>query len=816
MAPPGVGENGITPETRKNPRRLRAVEPAEAEPTPRTPKRPPNNLPLELSSFVGREKELAEVKRLLENNRLLTLTGSGGCGKTRLALAAASDLVEGFEGGVWFVELAPLADPSLVPQAVASTLGVREQPGRSPTEILSDYLESKKVLLVLDNCEHLVEACAELAEALLHLCPELRVLATSREALGILGEVAWPVPSLSLPDLRRLPDMGSLPRYESARLFLERAAAVKPDFALTEQNATAVAQICYRLDGIPLALELAAARAKVLSAEQISSRLEDSLGLLTGGSRTATPRQRTLRATLEWSHELLSEPERKLFGRLSVFAGGWTLEAAEAVGALGDGTEEGKVLEVLSHLVDKSMVVAGSPPGADEALRYRMLEPVRQYGLERLEACEAADAARSQHARFFLALAEEAETELVRGRQGVWMERLKREHGNFRAALSWALDPEGAQPDERAEQGLRLAAALGRGGFWGAYGLAEGLGWLERGLLRSSKTPASLRIKALNTAGGLALWGGEYERTATLIDEGLALSRALEDKPGVAHSLFLMVQMTIIWGDHARMQALREEAEALRPELEDQAALAYLLLALGLAAHEEGDHKQVEALLGESLALHRELGDRRGASMCLSIMGTAALERGDPVRAALCEEEVLHMLRETKDKAGIVYGLMIMAGVAILRDDSPARAARLWGAEEALREAIAFPVSLYDRAHYDYEGYQTVARSRMDEESFAEAWAEGRAMSPEQALEYALERPATPGPAASEPYPAGLSAREAEVLRLVATGLTNAEVAKELFISSRTVSWHLGSVYRKLGFHSRTEAVRFAVEHNLL
>jgi non-specific serine/threonine protein kinase len=286
---------------------------------------------LQLSSFVGREKELAEVKRLLENNRLLTLTGSGGCGKTRLALAAAGELVEGFEDGVWLVELASLADPSLVPQAVASTLGVREQPGHSLTETLSDHLRSKKVLLVLDNCEHLVEACAELAEALLRSCPELRILATSREALGLTGELAWLVPSLSLPDLRHLPAVESLPLYESARLLIERIVAVKPTFTLTEQNAPAVAQVCYRLDGIPLALELAAARAKVLSVEQIADRLEESFGLLSAGSRTSMPRHRALHATMDWSHELLPEEEQTLFRRLSVFAGGFSLEAAESV-----------------------------------------------------------------------------------------------------------------------------------------------------------------------------------------------------------------------------------------------------------------------------------------------------------------------------------------------------------------------------------------------------------------------------------------------------------------------------------------------------
>ncbi|MEJ7816454.1 MAG: AAA family ATPase, partial [Rubrobacter sp.] len=414
-----------------------------------------NNLPLELSSFVGREKELAEVKRLLEDTRLLTLTGAGGCGKTRLALAIASELLEGFEDGVWMVELVPLADPSLVPQAVASTLGVREEPGRSPTETLSDYLGSKKLLLVLDNCEHLIEACAALAETLLRSCSELRVLATSREALGITGEVAWPVPSLSLPDLRRLPAVESLPQYESALLFVERAEAVKPDFALTEQNAPAVAQVCYRLDGIPLAIELAAARVKVLPVEQISERLDDCFRLLAAGSRTAMPRHRTLHATMDWSHELLPEAERTLFRRLSVFSGGFSLDAAEWVCA-GEELERDEGLELLSHLVDKSLVVAREEGG--EA-RYRLLETVRQYGWERLSESDEAVEFRERHAGYYLALAEEAEPELKREGQVAWLERLERERDNLRAAMRWLLGR------GELEEVARLGWALWL--FWG-------------------------------------------------------------------------------------------------------------------------------------------------------------------------------------------------------------------------------------------------------------------------------------------------------------------------------------------------------------
>ena len=430
---------------------------------------PPNNLPLELSSFVGREKELAEVRRLLESSRLLTLTGSGGCGKTRLALAAG-ELVEGFEDGVWVVDLAPLADPSLVPQAVASTLGVREQPGRLPTGTLSDYLGSKKVLLILDNCEHLVGACAELAEALLRSCPGLGVLATSREALGITGEVAWPVPALSLPDVRRLPDIESLLHYESAPLFVERAAAVRPTFALTEQNAVAVAQICYRLDGIPLAIELAAARAKVLSVEQIAERLDDCFRLLAAGGRTAMPRHRTLHATMDWSHELLPDEERALFRRLSVFAGGFSLEAAESVCA-GEDLERDDVLELLSHLVDKSLVVTSDRDGET---RYRLLETIRQYTREKLSESGEAGQVREWHAGYYLALAEAAEPELKGERQVAWLERFERDHDNLRAAMRWLLER------GESEKAARLGWALWL--FWWIRGTSprDGARWSRR------------------------------------------------------------------------------------------------------------------------------------------------------------------------------------------------------------------------------------------------------------------------------------------------------------------------------------------------
>jgi len=459
----------------------------------------PNNLPLELSSFVGREKQLAEVGRQLDANRLLTLTGSGGCGKTRLALAVAREMVEGFEDGVWQVELAPLVDPSLVPQAVASTLGLRDQPGRSPTEALSHHLESRNVMLVLDNCEHLVEACATLAEALLRYCPQLRVLATSREALGITGEVAWPVPPLSLPDLRRLPDIESLPSYESARLFMERAAAVRPAFALTEHNAPAVAHICYRLDGIPLAIELAAARTKVLSVEEISERLDYSFELLTSGGRTAMPRQRTLYATMDWSYELLLDEERALFRRLSVFSGGFALGAAESVCA-GEDLVRGQVLVLLSRLVDKSLVAMREVGGET---RYRLLETVRQYGKEKLDESGEEDEVGRRHAGYCVGIAEEAEQKLGEPNQARWLVWLEAEHDNIRAALSFSLGEGG-----EAGEGVRLAAAMWP--FWFARGyLSEGRRWLESAVSRTAPAGTLSRAKALNGAGWLAAYQDE-------------------------------------------------------------------------------------------------------------------------------------------------------------------------------------------------------------------------------------------------------------------------------------------------------------------
>jgi predicted ATPase/DNA-binding CsgD family transcriptional regulator len=806
MAPPDAGENGITPEQPQNPRRLRAVEPAEAERAPRSPERPSHNLPSELSSFVGREKELPEVRRLLENNRLLTLTGPGGCGKTRLGLAAASELVERFEDGVWMVELASLAEPSLVPQAVASTLGVRERPGSLLAVALSDYLRTRKLLLILDNCEHLIDACAELAEGWLHSCPGLRVLATSREALGITGEIAWPVPSLSLPDLRRLPDIESLPRYESARLFVERTAAVKPNFTLTEQNAPAVAQVCYRLDGIPLAIELAAARSKVLSVEEISERLDDSFRLLAAGSRTAMPRQRTLHATMDWSHELLGQKERVLFRRLSVFAGGFALEAAESI-CVGEELQREEVLELLSQLVDKSLVVAQERDGA---ARYRILETIRQYGRERLEEAGEAAHVRERHAGYYLALAEEAEPKLKGEGQVAWLERLETEHDNLRVAMARLV--ERGEPEEAARLGWSLWL------FWGIRThLAEGRQSMERALSArgSIVMSASARAKALFVAGMMSNYQGDHLSAEPLVQESLRLFKDLEDKLGTAYALSNTGYVALGQGRYQRAIAVIEEAADLFLEVGEKWGAAIELGFLAVAWRNQGDHERAKRLAERGLAISREIGERQATTSALYTLAILAQTEGEDERARDLLEEGLKLSAELGNEADVAHcleGLASMYGA----EGKIVRAARLWGAEEALLEKLEDAVYTYVPDRSLHRSQVSAARAQLDEAAWTAAWTEGRVMSLEQAVEYALEQEQAPEPAAPEPYLAGLSAREADVLRLVATGLTNAEVAEKLFLSSRTVDWHLSSIYRKLGLHSRAGASRFASEHGLL
>jgi predicted ATPase/DNA-binding CsgD family transcriptional regulator/DNA-binding XRE family transcriptional regulator len=696
--------------------RLEAVVPrrAAARPSPPAPPRSvAGNLPTPPTSFIGRERELAEVRRLLGQARLVTLTGAGGVGKTRLALEVARSVQADYPDGVWLVELAALADPALVPQAVATALGVPEQPGRPIADTLTARLAARRLLLVLDNCEHVIDACAALADALLRACPDVRLLATSRAPLAVGGEVAWRVPSLPVPRRSdRAP--AAVERVAAARLFRERARAARPGFAVTDRNAPAVAELCRRLDGIPLALELAAARTPALTVEQIVGRLGDPLRLLTGGGRTAPPRQQTLRATIDWSYGLLTEDERALLRRLAVFAGGWTLEAAEEVGA-GGGLEPGAVLDRLARLVEQSLVQA-EMADAGEA-RYRLLAMVRQYGLERLREAGEEAAVRTRHARRCLALAVRAEQELFGRDQLAWLARLDLEHDNLRAAVAWAIeaDPEAA---------VRLVASLSPYCRLRAH-YAEWDGWLARIRPPAGRPPprtapwaralygaARLRFdqgdraearacaaaslaaaravgdarligRALHVQARLLLDTSEVAAAHRLLDEALALFRAEDDAHGMGDVLWCQGLAARHQGDFRRARALLEESLIHLERAGDRHPIAVALAFLGEVQRDQGEYARAEVRLEASLAAGRELGSPWAVCVLHHLLGEAARCRGDLARATAWGEAALALARECGSDGQAAASLLVLAGVARAAGD-PDRATRL--ASEALAE----------------------------------------------------------------------------------------------------------------------------------
>jgi len=719
---------------------------------------------------VGREREREEVKRELAITRLLTLTGAGGSGKTRLALEVARDLIEAYPDGAWLVELAPLSEEALVPKAVAEALGVPERPAEPLTDTLAEVLRDRQLLLVLDNCEHLLEATAQLVDKLLDSCPRLRILATSREGLGVQGEIRWVVPLLSVPDSRRGSTVEELEGSESARLFLARARNRDSSFTFTPENAQAVARACTNLDGTPLAIELAAARVGTLSLEQISERLEGSLELLTRGGRTAVPRHRTLKGTLDWSYELLSEDEKKLFGRLSVFAGGWTLEAAEAVGR-GGGVEEDDILDVLSGLVDKSLVVAESAKGG--GVRYRMLEPSRHYAQEKLEEGGESKEVRRSHADFFLALAEDAEPRLRGPEDTEQLERLETEHDNMRAAISWALER------GEAELALRLGGALGA--FWHARGHSrEGRKWLEEALAKDDRASLAARVKALKALFWLAFdhWDhdraeavaqeamelsagaeidrslaaylrimlagpawvrGDYERGKELLEESLTLSREVDDKVGVAEALFQLAGTTEGLGDTAGAKEICEEGIALCREVGYTYRLPDFLLSLGYHLILEGNYERGAALNEEAAALCREHGYKGHLNYALDNLGWAALLQDDHERARPSYAESLTLCKELGDKMNASESLDGLACISAAEGEA-LRAGRLFGAAEGLRETLREAVAFQHTPEEDAwrEPYRATTRSLLGEASWEEALAQGHAMGLEKAIEYAL------------------------------------------------------------------------------
>jgi len=647
--------------------------------------RPTHNLPVQLSSFIGREKEIAEIRRLFtpaqderteEGVRLLTLTGPGGTGKTRLAIRAATQLLDAFPDGIWLVELAMLADPGLVPQTVAALLGVREEPNYPLTRALTTYLRTKRMLLIFDNCEHLVDTCAQLVETLLRACAKLKILVTSRETLGVMGERVFRVPSLQLPDLQPPLPLSDLAQCEAIRLFIDRAVTVKPTFSLHETNATAVTQICRQLDGVPLAIELAAARVRTMTPEQIAGRLDDRFRLLTGGSRTALPRQQTLRAMIDWSWDLLSAPERTLLRRLAVFLGGWTLEAAEAVcGDFGLSDETSTqtqkpetqiknedVLELLTHLVEKSLVVVEEQAGA---ARYYLLETLRQYAREKLLDAGEGERVRARHLSFFLKVAEEAEPQLRAAVQLTWLARLDLEHDNLRAALKWAMG------NGALEAGLRLAGSLAR--FWYLRGYwKEGREWL-RGLLALLHVDQPLpdplawaKARALAGAGWLADADGSE---IPLYTESLALSRQVGDRWGEAYASRGLVIMSSDLTDLAHAEAHLQESITLFRTLGDTWGVGLVSFSLGWTAMSRDRVDTAAQHWEEALRHFRHCGDRWGISVALGALGYLARLRGHYPLAATLTQESLELFRELGDQAGVSYSLIRLGNLAWRRGD---------------------------------------------------------------------------------------------------------------------------------------------------
>ncbi len=879
-------------------------------PPPRTLDTYPNNLPTQFTPFIGREQELAAVGQLLsrEDVRLVTLTGPGGTGKTRLGVQVAAELTDSFADGVFFVNLAPVNDTALVVPTIAEALGMREAGGQPLRERLKGELQQKQMLLLLDNFEQVVSAAVQVVD-LLAACPKLKVLVTSREALHVRAEQEFTVPPFPLPDLKHLPDLAALSHNAAVALFVSRAQAVKPDFQVTNANVRALVEICARLDGLPLAIELAAARMKLFSPQALLTRLSQRLAVLTSGARDAPVRQQTLRNTIAWSYNLLDPAEQQLFRLLSVFVGGCILQAVEAVcAALGDGDAAGQVVDGVASLIDKSLLQQTEQEGAEP--RLVMLETIREYGLEALAANGELEAVRQVHAAYFLSLAEQAEPELVGPQQVEWLERLEREHDNLRAALGWALDP---VPDEevgqRRELALRLVGALHQ--FWhGHTHLIEGWSFLERAVAAGAEAAPALRAKALIVAADVAgvsdmVAGKSDFRTArSLAEEALGLCRQLGDQAGIAFCLFLLGSVAAHSSEYVQARPQLEESVALFRAVGNKDRLGWSLQKIGNLEEMQGEYVKAYAHYEEALVSFRELGNKEGIGMTLLLLagvnhgqlGNRAtaraqvaeafpllreigntwvlawalclsaeielLDQGNISQAGLLAEEALGLYKGLNLKGSMAEALFYLAQVEAHQEHYPAArslieeslnlarevdakwnipyylevlaevvaaqgegiwATRLLGASEFLRESYRSPLPPAYRA--GYERVVAAARTQLGEQAFVAAWAEGRTMTPEQALAAHgfVMMPVSPSesppisPTKSPPtYPNDLTAREVEVLRLLAQGLTDAQIAEQLIISRRTVNTHLTSIYGKLQVSSRSAATRYAVEHQLV
>jgi predicted ATPase/DNA-binding CsgD family transcriptional regulator len=819
-------------------------------------------LPVSLTSLIGREQEVQAIHALLlrPDVRLLTLAGTAGVGKTRLALEVAQELVSDFADGVYFVSLAPLSDPALVIPTIAHRLGLMESGSQPLLDLFKTSQRDKHRLLLLDNFEHVIVVAPLLTE-LLGACPDIKILVTSREMLRLRGEQQFAVLPLALPDLKHLPDVESLAQVPSLHLFIQRAQAIQPDFDVTTDNASAIAQICLRLDGLPLAIELAAARIKLLGPQALLIRLDHRLHVLTGGARDLPLRQQTLRNTIAWSYQLLDAQEQRLFRALSVFVGGCTLEAIEAVNA-GMTDEAEPVLDAVASLIDKSLLQ--QVEHEEEQPRFVMLETIREYGLERLEASGEAEAMRRQHATYYLQVALESFPKIDSAEQFTWIKRLEADHDNLRAALRWTLER------QEAQMGLLLAGLLGAGFWLSCNHEREGGSWLAQVLAQPGAEVRTLaRAKALRGLG-LLLWAqGDFPEAQRVLEESVSISREIGaagtfDLAGALHtlahvaleqgrlgdsrelageSLRLYQELGVAWGVAKALWCLGKataelgDPDAARPLLEESAALlrvigdklklALPIDALGQVALQQGDYAGAQTYFEEALSVARETGYKQFTADALAHLGTVALRMGEYHKSLLFYQQSLVLNQEQGYKEGIVEDLAGLAEMASLLGQ-PERAVRLLGAVEALREASGIRLSPLRLA--EYERTMEGIHAQLDEAVFAVAWKEGRATPLEQLVAQAVETKDAsptepkPGEAGQEEAtsdlpptpPHELTAREMEVLRLLAQGLTSAQIGERLVIGLVTVNSHVRSIYSKLGVTSRAAATRYALEHHLL
>jgi predicted ATPase/DNA-binding CsgD family transcriptional regulator len=777
-----------------------------------------HNLPAPVSSFIGREQELSEIGQCLRENRLITLTGTGGTGKTRLALQVATAELDRFPDGVWLVELARLPTPELVVETIAKVLMLPEAPDPALTERLGAYLSAKYLLLVLDNCEHVIEECARIVASLLARCPRLTLLATSREPLLISGEVIQRVPALSLPEQSRPLDRARFLHYDALRLFVERAHAAEPSFRLTDSNAGAVTEICRHLDGLPLALELAAVRVRGMGVARLSAGLDHRFQLLTGGDRTALPRQQTLHATIDWSYRLLPEPEQVVLRRLGIFVGAFELAAAESVCAGAYSSQNGQeiitpetILHHLLQLVNKSLVQFNQ-----DTNRYHLLETIRIFSLERLAQAGETQDLRRQHFAWYLQLVEHAAPSLSGPQQEAWYTQLEAEHDNLRVALGWVLETGGL------EEAARFVLAVWR--FWHKHTYQrEGLRWLEhiQTLDAATPLPPALRPLLFNALGVLSHSLYQFDRATSYHTEALRLWRALDDRVGMAQALF-----DIGWQQFEEMH-LGQAREYARKSLVlarvegNQQAIARALLLGAIAATEAGLIEEAIPALEESLVLFREVGDTGNMALAMSNLARAEGERGNHERAKPLLRDAVRFqvqLGNFIDVIGPLVALGFMAMHAQVQPEGARCAAQVFGVMTAWIEQIG-EASPWAVGPLQLSIKQVTTMLGAD--IFAQAFDEGKQMTLADVVQLA-EQITAPTPAVTLPSPphpapahARLSVRELEVLRLVATGLTNAQVAHQLSVTPRTVNAHLTAIYSKLGVTSRSGAMRYALDHQL-